>query len=547
MQRLNIKLSDDGSDLVDKIRAVQAQAFSSQGDLVDAINTEIVPLAQIVDDDTNNADSQKPDAEQAEAAYYACLATKCHPQQPQQPPPNQPSSASGSSISSTGRDPNEKVTGGFGTQSFVAPGATIPYEIFFENDPKTATAAVQEVTVTDPLSPKLDWNTFALGTITFGSTVVTVPAGLQSFSTTVDTTNTDGTPLLVYISAGIDLATGVVTWTFRSVDPATGQLPLGVNDGFLPIDDTSGRGLGSVSYDEKPVPRLATGTTIKNAATIVFDTNAPIPTDTTTTTIDATSPTSSVNPLPVNSTSPRFTVLWKGSDGAGSGIASYNVYVSDNGRQFQPFLIGTTQTSATFSGQVDHTYRFYSVATSNVGFAQPNRVTAQATTTVVVTMSKAVLVLNAKHQVIEIVVSFSGPVNAAEADNTGTYHLATAGKHGSFTAKNAGVISLKRAVYSPASHTVTLTPKKPFALTKPVQLIVSGTPPSGLQDASGRFINGGRNATALLSPGGATIAAAISRPADVRTEVNAASLITLLERNALAALRNAPRARPPLR
>jgi len=540
--RTDLAAAEKAVDLENAIVANADRKYASTDGLLMVTRSYIDPLLRQMNATTGDAAQANAEAGQAVRAYQTAHDLKCPPPNPPQPPPQQPAQ-SASSASSSGQDPNEKVTGGFGTQSFVAPRAAIPYEVYFENDPKTATAAVQEVTVTDPLSTSLDWNTFALGTITFGSTIINVTAGLQSFSTTVDTTNTDGTPLVVDVSAGINPAMGVVTWTFRSVDPATGQLPGGVDDGFLPIDDATGRGLGSVSFEVSPAAGLKTGTTIKNTATIVFDTNAPIPTDTTTTTIDATSPTSSVNPMPATSTSKSFTVSWKGSDGAGSGIASYNIYVSDNGRPYQPFLTGTTQTSATFTkGQVDHTYRFYSVATSNVGLSQPNQVTAQATTTVVVTMSKAVLVLNSKHQVTEIVVSFSGPVNAALADRTGTYRLATAGKGGPSNAKNAGVIKLNKAVYSTASDSVTLTPQKPFSLAKTVQLVVSGTPPAGLQDASGRFINGGKNAVAVLSSGGATIAAAISQPADTRTAVKAQVVDALLERNDLTAVSDARRA-----
>ncbi len=41
-----------------------------------------------------------------------------------------------------------------------------------------------------------------------------------------------------------------------------------------------------------------------------------------------------------------------------------------------------------------------------------------------------------------------------------------------YTATNAGVINLKSGSYNPAKHTVALTPTKPFALTKPVELVV---------------------------------------------------------------------------
>jgi hypothetical protein len=105
-------------------------------------------------------------------------------------------------------------------------------------------------------------------------------------------------------------------------------------------------------------------------------------------------------------------------------------------------------------------------------------------------------------------------VNAGEADSPATYRLATAGKKGSFNAKNAQVIKLKSAVYNPATDAVTLTPKKAFALTKPVQLVVDGVPPSGLQDSYGRFIDAGKSATALLRRGGATITGARHAPTD---------------------------------
>src|SRR5262249_39269520 len=42
-----------------------------------------------------------------------------------------------------------------------------------------------------------------------------------------------------------------------------------------------------------------------------------------------------------------------------------------------------------------------------------------------------------KHQVTEIVVDLSGPVDAAQADNVANYLLATANVEGSFTARNS--------------------------------------------------------------------------------------------------------------
>ena len=78
------------------------------------------------------------------------------------------------------------------------------------------------------------------------------------------------------------------------------------------------------------------------------------------------------------------------------------------------------------------------------------------------------------------------------------------------------MIKPKSAAYNAANNTVTLTPNKPFALTKPVQIRINGQSPSGLQDSLGRLIDGdhngtpGGNAVALLRRGRATIGAIAS-------------------------------------
>ncbi|HET6879682.1 MAG TPA: choice-of-anchor Q domain-containing protein, partial [Pirellulales bacterium] len=82
-------------------------------------------------------------------------------------------------------------------------------------------------------------------------------------------------------------------------------------------------------------------------------------------------PTSTVAALPATEASTSFTVSWSGSDAGGPGIASYSVYVSDNGGPFTAFQTATTATSATFAGVDGHTYGFYSVATDTAGHAQP--------------------------------------------------------------------------------------------------------------------------------------------------------------------------------
>jgi hypothetical protein len=161
-----------------------------------------------------------------------------------------------------------------------------------------------------------------------------------------------------------------------------------------------------------------------------------------------------------------------------------------------------------------------------------------------VTVTKVQEVMNRKHQVTEIVVTFSGPVNASEADQTtGIYRLATPGKKGWYTAKNA-TINLRSAFYNPSTNPVALTPKKPFALTKPVQVQINGSAPSGLQDSYGRLIDGthngtpGGNAIAILGKNGVTVDAVELVRTHSQPTTTAAVIDALLELGELVDLRH---------
>jgi RHS repeat-associated protein len=281
-------------------------------------------------------------------------------------------------------DPNDiGGSAGFGNAQFVRPEPILPYTIRFENDPQQATAPAQEVFITETLDADLDWNTFELGDIGFGSLFVDVPDRLQSYRTRLEYQNQDGTPLLVDFDSSLNLQTGVVTWTFRSVDPESGELPAGVFDGFLPVNDSSGRGEGFATYFVRPKADLATGTKIDAQASIVFDINAPVLTNIFTNTIDAGGPTSSVAPLAAADPKP-VTVRWNGADDAGgSGIASYDIFVAVDGGPFTLWLDNTTALTAQYDGIIGHTYSFYSRATDNVGHVEAAPAAGDSSTLVV--------------------------------------------------------------------------------------------------------------------------------------------------------------------
>ena len=277
-------------------------------------------------------------------------------------------------------DPNDKIGSlGAGTQQWVSASQPLPYTIDFQNV-ATATAPAHRITITDSLDPNVNPRTFRLGEITFGDTTITVPANRSFYQTQVQLGPAHGN-LLASVTAGIDVANHQAIWSLVAIDPATNLETQDPTIGLLPPDDTTHRGEGHVLYTVTPTAGVATGTMVSNTATIVFDTNDPINTNTWTNTLDAGTPTSRVTSLPATST-PTFIVSWSGQSGASALALTYDIYVSDNGGPFTAFLAGTSLTSAAFTGQPGHTYGFFSLAHDAAGNTENAKTTAEATTTV---------------------------------------------------------------------------------------------------------------------------------------------------------------------
>ena len=200
-------------------------------------------------------------------------------------PPGGSQSASGSATSEYvyGYDPNEKVgTAGVGTGGYIEAGERLTYTVHFENLP-AATAPAQEVFVNDCLPPELDWSTLRIQEVAFGDVIV-ANAGEDAFlSQRVTIPDYRGDPgnWWVEIESELDLMfdPGCLEVTFRTLDPATGELPLDPFAGFLPPEDDTGRGQGYIRFVIDTLADLPDGTEIVNQASIVFDTNAPIVTN----------------------------------------------------------------------------------------------------------------------------------------------------------------------------------------------------------------------------------------------------------------------------
>jgi hypothetical protein len=175
---------------------------------------------------------------------------------------------------------------------------------------------------------------------------------------------------------------------------------------------------------------------------------------------DTTAPTSSITALPTTTTSRSVALAWSGQDNAGgSGIATYDVYVSDNGGRYQPFMTGTTATSALFPGVNGHTYSFFSMASDNAGNRQSAPSAAQATTKLQVHVLTSTALATSRPTIVPgQPVTFTATVLSAGVGNgtptghvtfkDGTTVLATVSLSGGVATYTTSKLSLR-------SHTIT--------------------------------------------------------------------------------------------
>jgi RHS repeat-associated protein len=351
------------------------------------------------------------------------------------------------------KDPNEIVgPAGFGDENFISINQVLPYTIGFENEP-TAGAPAQQVVVTQQLDSNLDWGAFRLGNFGFGGMIFQVPANVAFYQTTIYLTQQDGFD--VDVTATIDERTGVATWTFTTVDPATGAIPLDPSIGFLPPDNSFGIGQGFVSYTIMANDGDPSGTIIHAQATVIFLTQPPINTGQIFNTIDAGADLrSSVTALPAYENSSQFNVSWSGTDAAeGSAIATFTIYVSDNGAPYTVWLRDTSLTSAPFIGEEGHTYSFYSVATDNAGNQELPPATPESSTTVDTTPPTSdVGSLPATEDAASFTVNWSG-TDGLSGSGIGSYDIYVSDNGGPFVVFLSGTTQTSAVFQGVDGHT----------------------------------------------------------------------------------------------
>jgi hypothetical protein len=259
-------------------------------------------------------------------------------------------------------DPNEKE-GPTSADSgqFIDPRKPLVYTIYAENL-KNASLSAQIVNITDTISPYLNLSSFELFEMGISNKTIIFPKGLNSYSGIVDLRPSINVTVEVNIS--IDPTTRILTMYMRGLDPITGQLD---EDGFLLPNVNAPEGEIHVTFSLNTVDNITSGTNITNFASIIFDGNAPIITNTWWNIVDSIAPSTTLSASSTLFKPTEIKLNFNGNDGSGSGVLAYTIYVSIDGGAYSVLIFDAKNTSAIFIGEIGKTYSFKVFARDAVG------------------------------------------------------------------------------------------------------------------------------------------------------------------------------------
>jgi hypothetical protein len=206
---------------------------------------------------------------------------------------------------------------------------------------------------------------------------------------------------------------------------------------------------------------------------------------------------SSVNPAQAGQTV-TFTAIVTPTAGSSAGTPTGTVTFSIDGIAQPPVMLavvgGVDEATFSTANLSIGTHTISAVYNGDSTFAPS---TAQALPQIVNELPPPAVVALARFgfhaQPTVLVLIFSQALNPARAQNVAEYHLVTVvkGRHGQLHTGKA--IAIAKAVYNPKNLTVSLVTAKRLKVNGLYQLTVNGTPPSGLTDPFGRFLDGAGN------------------------------------------------------
>lgn len=295
----------------------------------------------------------------------------------------------------TSMDPNEMVgPQGYTSNNYITAKGNKSYRIYFENKASAGSSAL-EVFVKDTLDKsKFDLSTFSFNSISFGDTTVMIQEFAKKYTVLVDLFPKK--KIIVQAHGEIDTSNGAISWSFHSLDRTTLELTEDPDLGFLPPNKISPEGEGNIAYSCMLVKSIPHNATISNKASIVFDLNSPIVTNTYTNKIDTMVPVSSVASLGAKQTDTLFNVSWSGSD-QGCGIVNYSIFYSENDSPYVVWKSATSSTNAQFHGKKGATYKFFCIASDSLGLTEAHKLSPEATTRVSVGLNSMDEIISSLH------------------------------------------------------------------------------------------------------------------------------------------------------
>lgn len=247
----------------------------------------------------------------------------------------------------------------------------MPYTIEFENDPEIANASAMTIEVTNTLDgSRFDLNSFVPGQLHISNKTVNLPNS-HHFVKTLDMRPEINA--IAELTFDYDASVGNARWKLRSLDPMTMDDAEYRVQGILPVNDGDDHiGEGHVTYSIGLKSGLAHGTEIRNSASIVFDTNAPIKTPEWVNVTDYERPEATVvSAVGIGDSDYDFVV--DGSDN-GSGLWRYEVYGMAPGTSQWRLLTDSEETEFSYTPQRSLTgWRFTTLAVDGAGNRQDNR------------------------------------------------------------------------------------------------------------------------------------------------------------------------------
>jgi hypothetical protein len=224
-------------------------------------------------------------------------------------------------------DPNEKIgPTGYGEKNYMSSAGKMYYHIAFENK-KEATAPAYRVQIVDTLSAVFDAETVKFGTSSH--------VGSQ-------------------YNWKMERNGNILKWDIEGIE--------------LPPNATPPEGEGYVTFSVDLKDGLESGVPIENRATIVFDLNAPITTNTWSNVLDKIAPVTVMNPVNYSAGDTLVNVSCNAVDNEnGAGVGRYEFFASVDNTPFK-FLGETFENTIQYqvSDSTEHNYRFYVLTTDNV-------------------------------------------------------------------------------------------------------------------------------------------------------------------------------------